>query len=88
MWTLKGIGKVYEEVVVDTLCSLAFAKAYTSKMPNTAADLLIDRALPFYPNASALQVDRLGIPRPPKSNAASTSSSTTTAIGVTTRASA
>ena len=46
--TLKGVGKVYVQVVVDTFCSLAFAKVYTSKMPITAADLLIDRVLPFY----------------------------------------
>ena len=31
--TLKGVGKVYVQVVVDTFCSLAFAKVYTSKMP-------------------------------------------------------
>lgn len=46
--TLKGVGKVYVQVVVDTFCSLAFAKLYTSKMPITAADLLYDRVLPFY----------------------------------------
>ena len=46
--TLKGVGKVYVQVVVDAFCSLAFAKLYTSKMPVTAADLLYDRVLPFY----------------------------------------
>jgi len=46
--TLKGVGKVYVQVVVDIFCSLAFAKVYTSKMPVTAADLLYDRVLPFY----------------------------------------
>ncbi|NIV49145.1 MAG: IS481 family transposase [Gammaproteobacteria bacterium] len=46
--TLKGVGKVYVQVVVDTFCSLAFAKVYTSKMPITACDLLYDRVLPFY----------------------------------------
>lgn len=46
--TLKGVGKVYVQVVVDTFCSLAFAKVYTSKMPITAADTLYDRVLPFY----------------------------------------
>ena len=45
---LKGVGKVYVQVVVDVFCSLAFAKVYTSKMPVTAADLLYDRVLPFY----------------------------------------
>ncbi len=52
--TLKGVGKVYVQVVVDTFCSLAFAKVYTSKMPVTAADTLYDRVLPFY--------EALGIP--------------------------
>ncbi len=46
--TLKGVGKVYVQVVVDTFCSLAFAKVYTSKMPITACDLLYERVLPFY----------------------------------------
>jgi len=46
--TLKGVGKVYVQVVVDVFCSLAFAKVYTSKMPITATDLLYDRVLPFY----------------------------------------
>jgi transposase InsO family protein len=52
--TLKGVGKVYVQVVVDVFCSLAFAKAYTNKMPITAADLLYDRVLPFY--------ETLGVP--------------------------
>lgn len=46
--TLKGVGKVYVQVVVDVFCSLAFAKLYTSKMPITACDLLYERVLPFY----------------------------------------
>jgi transposase InsO family protein len=46
--TLKGVGKVYVQVVIDCFCSLAFAKVYTSKMPVTSADLLYDRVLPFY----------------------------------------
>ncbi|MCP1727349.1 transposase InsO family protein [Natronospira proteinivora] len=45
---LKGVGKIYVQVVVDAFCSLAFAKMYTSKMPVTAADTLYDRVLPFY----------------------------------------
>lgn len=52
--TLKGVGKVYVQVVVDVYCSLAFAKVYTSKMPVTACDILHDRVLPFY---DALGVD-------------------------------
>ncbi len=52
--TLKGVGKVYVQVVVDVFCSLAFAKVYNSKMPITACDLLYDRVLPFY--------EQLGVP--------------------------
>lgn len=51
---LKGVGKIYVQVVVDAFCSLAFAKVYTSKMPITAAELLYDRVLPFY--------EALGVP--------------------------
>ena len=52
--TLKGVGKVYVQVVVDVFCSLAFAKVYNSKMPITACDLLYERVLPFY--------EALGVP--------------------------
>jgi transposase InsO family protein len=45
--TLKGVGKVYVQVLVDVFCSLAFAKVYISKMPPTACDLY-DRVFPFY----------------------------------------
>jgi len=46
--SLKGVGKVYVQVVVDAFCSFAFAKVYTSKMPVTACDLVYERVLPFY----------------------------------------
>jgi transposase InsO family protein len=46
--TLKGVGKVYVQVVVDVFCSLVFVKVYTAKMPVTAAELIYDRVLPFY----------------------------------------
>ncbi len=46
--SLKGVGKVYVQVVVDTFCSLAFAKCFSSKMLVTACDLLHARVLPFY----------------------------------------
>lgn len=52
--TLKGVGKVYVQVVVDVFCSLAFAKVYNSKMPVTACDLLYDHVVPFY--------EALGVP--------------------------
>jgi transposase InsO family protein len=46
--TLKGIGRVYLQNVVDTYGSYAFGKLYTSKQPETAVDVLYDRVLPFY----------------------------------------
>lgn len=45
---LKGVGKIYIQVVVDCYCSFAFAKLYTSKLPETACDLLNSRVLPYY----------------------------------------
>lgn len=45
---LKGVGRVYLQAVVDTFGSFAFGKIYTSKRPETAADILHDRVLPFY----------------------------------------
>jgi transposase InsO family protein len=44
----KGIGRVYMQAVVDTYCSLGFAKLYTSKQAITAADILNDQVIPFY----------------------------------------
>jgi transposase InsO family protein len=46
--TLKGIGRIYLQAVVDTYGSYAFGKIYTSKLPETAVDILYDRVLPFY----------------------------------------
>lgn len=45
---LKGIGRIYLQAVVDTYSSFGFAKLYTSKRQETAADMLNDRVLPFY----------------------------------------
>lgn len=45
---LKGVGRVYLQAVVDTYGSFAFGKLYISKLPETAADILNDRVLPFY----------------------------------------
>jgi transposase InsO family protein len=46
--TIKGVGKIYQQTVVDANCSHAFAKLYLSKLPMTAVDVLNDRVLPFY----------------------------------------
>ena len=46
--TLKGVGRIYLQAVVDTYSSFAFAKLYTAKIAVTAADILNDRVLPFF----------------------------------------
>lgn len=46
--TLKGVGRLYMQAVVDTYSSFAFAKLYNAKLAITAADLVYDRVLPFY----------------------------------------
>jgi len=45
---LKGVGRIYQQTVMDTYSSVAFAKLYVNKMPITAADALNDRVLPFF----------------------------------------
>jgi transposase InsO family protein len=45
---LKGVGRIYQQTVVDTYSAVAFAKLYTAKIPVTAADILNDRVLPFF----------------------------------------
>ena len=45
---IKGVGRVYLQAAVDTYGSYAFGKLYTSKLPETAVDLLYDKVLPFY----------------------------------------
>ncbi|MBN1546668.1 MAG: transposase, partial [Syntrophaceae bacterium] len=45
---LKGVGRIYQQTVMDTYSSVAFAKLYTAKVPVTAADTLNDRVLPFF----------------------------------------
>ena len=45
---LKGVGRIYQQTVIDTYSSVAFGKVYTAKIPITAADTLNDRVLPFF----------------------------------------
>ena len=56
--SIKGVGRVYLQAVVDTYGSYAFGKLYTSKIPETAADILYDRILPFY-EEQELTVERI-----------------------------
>jgi transposase InsO family protein len=55
---LKGVGRIYQQTVIDTHSSVGFAKVYTAKIPVTAADILNDRVLPFFEdhNISVLRV--------------------------------
>jgi transposase InsO family protein len=45
---LKGVGRIYQQTVIDTYSRVAFGKLYTAKVPVTAADVLNDRVLPFF----------------------------------------
>jgi transposase InsO family protein len=45
---IKGVGRIYQQTVIDTYAAVAFAKLYTAKVPLTAADCLNDRVMPFF----------------------------------------
>ncbi len=45
---IKGVGRIYQQTVIDTYSAVAFAKLYTAKVPLTAADTLNDRVVPFF----------------------------------------
>lgn len=46
--TLKGVGRVYQQTVIDTYSRVAFAKLYDRRNALVAADTLNDRVLPFF----------------------------------------
>lgn len=46
--TIKGVGRIYQQTVIDTYSRVAFGKLYTSKHAITSADVLNDRVLPFF----------------------------------------
>jgi transposase InsO family protein len=56
--TIKGIGRIWLQAVVDTFGSFAFGKLYTSKLAETAVDVLYDRVAPFY-EAQGLKIERI-----------------------------
>ena len=49
---IKGVGRISMQAVIDTFGSFGFAKLYTHKTALTAADILVDRVLPFYNKVS------------------------------------
>ena len=46
--TLKGVGKVYIQTVLDYFSRHVWARLYTSKMPVTAVQILNNHVLPFF----------------------------------------
>ena len=46
--TLKGVGRIYQQTVIDTYTRVAFAKLYDRKNALVAADALNDKVLPFF----------------------------------------
>ena len=48
--TIKGVGRIYQQTAIDTHANVGFAKVYTEKTAICAADLLNDKALPFFDN--------------------------------------
>lgn len=56
--TLKGVGRVYQQTVIDTYAKVGFAKLYDRKTALTAADILNDRVIPFF-DAHGVGIDRI-----------------------------
>jgi transposase InsO family protein len=46
--SIKGIGRIYMHVVVDTYGSMAFGMLHTTKQPEAAVSVMHNDALPFY----------------------------------------
>jgi transposase InsO family protein len=45
---IKGVGRIYQQTVIDTYSRVAFAKLYDRKVALTAADSLNDRVVPWF----------------------------------------
>ena len=46
--TMKGVGRIYQQTVVDTYSRVAFAKLYTEKTAITAAHMLNSEVIPWF----------------------------------------
>ena len=46
--TMKGVGRIYQQTVIDTYSRFAFAKLYTEKTAITAAHMLNSEVLPWF----------------------------------------
>lgn len=45
---IKGVGRIYQQTIIDTYTRVAFTKLYDNKHAITSADALNDRVLPFF----------------------------------------
>lgn len=50
--TIKGVGRIYQQTVIDTYSKVAFAKLYDRKNAIVAADMLNDRVIPWFEGES------------------------------------
>lgn len=46
--TIKGVGRIYQQTVIDTYSKIAFAKLYDRKNALVAADMLNDKVIPWF----------------------------------------
>jgi hypothetical protein len=46
--TIKGVGKIYQQTVIDTYSKVSFAKLYDRKNALVAAEVLNDRVIPWF----------------------------------------
>jgi transposase InsO family protein len=46
--TIKGVGRIYQQTVIDTYTKVAFTKLYDRKNALVAADILNDRVIPWF----------------------------------------
>lgn len=46
--TIKGVGRIYQQTVIDTYTKVAFVKLYDRKNALVAADILNDRVIPWF----------------------------------------
>jgi transposase InsO family protein len=46
--TLKGVGRIYQQIFIDTYTKMAFVKLYDRKNALVSADFLNDRVIPWY----------------------------------------
>ena len=48
--TMKGVGRIYQQTVIDTYSRWAFARLYTEKTALTAAHMLNETVIPWFTN--------------------------------------